>query len=450
MIRRKELRVRPHLRTLVVLLVLVAVASTTVVAQKVKPQPPPPTPTPFALAAGLNIVTAELGPRVRSWQVDPTISSLWSETRSEPYRDIALADVDDDAKNELVVPGACAADGVVYVWLEAYKQGHSGAFYSGACDPAQRVPAGGFVRPEVIGFDLDGDRRDEVVLRTQSDSVVFKLDGSGKWYSTAQVSLSDVAPPVDLGPEGFTGRSLAVGNVDADPDLEIITTANYYYTPDPDSTYRATRTYLLVFDSWLVLKDSVDFGLIGVEDLCVGYAKSVHLADTDGDGTKEIWVAGWTNNNTRTSYRQRVLSFRATGGLALAANWDLGWTDALGPYISTGHLFGPTVDGIARDQIVLSYLAQNDNSVRVYDGAHNELWSFSGWLGGVQRAYVVNDGNTDRLVVGGLMAGAKKLKKGLFFEVWDSDGSSLTRSLSYGVGDDSETWTFNVGFGIKQ
>ncbi len=449
MIRRKELRVRPLHRALVVGLVLVAVAGTTVVAQKVKPQPPPPTPTLFTLAPGLNIVTAELGPRLRSWQVDPTISSLWNETRSEPYRDVALADVDGDGKNELVVPGACTADGVVYVWLEAYKQGHSGAYYSGRCDADQRVAAANLAWPEVVGVNLDGDRADEVVLRTQSSIVVFKLDGAGKWYSTAQVTLNDVAPPEASGLD-FTGRSLAVGNVDGDPDIEIITTANYIETV-PESTNYRSRTSLLVFNSALGLEHSVNFADldIGVDDFCVGLYKSLHLADTDGDGYKEIWLAGWTNNLALRTYRQRVLSFDATSGLSLAKNWDLGWTNRLGPYIATGHLFDSS-DGKTRDQIVLSNFALNDNSVRIYDGGWNELWSESGWLGGVQRAYVVDDGDTDRLVVGGLMPGAKRLKKGLFFEVLDSNGATLTKTLSYGVRDDSEIWTFNVGFGIKR
>ena len=168
-----------------------------------------------------------------------------------------------------------------------------------------------------------------------------------------------------------------------------------------------------------------------------------------GTQVKEIWLAGWTNSTAMYTYRQRVLSFSAAAGLTLEKNWDLGWTDSLGPDIAVGHLFDST-DGITRDQIVLSDQSLADNSVRVYDGDHIELWSYAGWLGGVQRAYVVKDALADRLVVGGLMPGAKKIKKGLFLEVWDSNGATLSPGPSFAVRDDSEIWTFCVGLGIKQ
>jgi hypothetical protein len=58
---------------------------------------------------------------------------------------------------------------------------------------------------------------------------------------------------------------------------------------------------------------------------------NVSIADTDGDGTNEIWVAGWTNDFILNTYHQRILSFKVaaisgtdmslTAGPALDLSW---------------------------------------------------------------------------------------------------------------------------------
>jgi hypothetical protein len=180
------------------------------------------------------------------------------------------------------------------VFLSAYKQG-AGEVYSGKCDSTQ-WSQGSLVYPDVVGRELDGkDNRDEVVLRTQSHLFVFRLGDDGKWQTIARVVMQSVREARLFTPERapFTGRSLAVGDVDGDGGIEIITTGNYWVYPVDG--HGVSKSYLLMFDSslsleaWAKFEDLNIFGpndVPGLPGFCVGYTKALQLADTDGNGTR--------------------------------------------------------------------------------------------------------------------------------------------------------------------
>jgi hypothetical protein len=249
---------------------------------------------------------------------------------------------------------------------------------------------------------------------------------------------------------------LAVGDVDGDSEAEIVTTLDYYYPrPEVRDGYHGSRTFLLVFSSSLELESWIEFdhATITLPDFCVGYRAAVHLADTDGNGRPEIWLAGWTNTASSYAYEQHVLSFRVdAGSLVREAHWYFGLSDRLGPYIATGHLWNSTGGG-TRDQVLLSEFAHGDDSIKIYqpDGDYQPtLLSSVDAPGALSRAFIL-DG---QLVIGGLVPGAKRLKKGLFLQRLvpvsvDNPVEGLTSLAFYFVRDDSEIWTMTVGKGVK-
>ncbi|MCX6544769.1 MAG: hypothetical protein NTV05_10205 [Acidobacteria bacterium] len=454
-----------------VLLILLMMAGTVVFAQKGgKPAPPPPPPVPLVLSDGLNIVTTEIQNQLRAWEVGASslAGPIWTQSGSSAVLDVALADVDGEGDSEVVIPGACAdAAGTHYVFLVAYKQNPAGETYSGKCDPMQWAQ-GDLVSPELVGRDLDGDNRDEMILRTQSHLFVFSLvdDSAGKkkWTVDAQAALQDVGEtelgtPMDA---QFTGRSLAVGDIDGEGNSEIITTGNYWVYPDGGQG--ESRTYLLVFSkaldlqAWVKFEDLAILGPVsgnGLPDFCVGYDKSLHLAETDSDGKDEIWLAGWTNKHPISGYSQRVMSFLASRNLTtkeltltLNANWDLGWTTVLGPRIAVGKLV--TVE---TDQIVL-YNRVSYNDLEIWkpetDGSRpsGATWkrTFTD-RSSINRAYVVGN----RLILGGTLPSTKRIKTGIYFEVWDWTEAGPGQTVVWeGPRDGNQIWHYTVGFGQKQ
>jgi hypothetical protein len=439
---RKEQVVTSPRRFIAILLVLLAAAAVIVTAQKGKPLPPPPPQTPLLLSDSLNIVTTELTPQLRAFQVgDTNIDQLWAQGQANLTYGLALADVDGDSDNELVGTGSCTdSAGVHYAYLTAHKQGQAGEVYSGRCDPLQRAPAELGTSPELVGYDEDADGRDEVIFRAKDSLILFDLDDYGKWSPTA-VPFRDLAlgiPAAYLG--AVEGRSLAVGDADGDGLPEIVVAADYW---ESVGGYGRCRSYILVFTATeppvlVAFKPLVD---IALADFCVNYTKGLVLADTDGDGAKEIWVAGWTNNEGATLYDQRVFSFQVSsnGMWTNAVNWDFGWTNVF-PRIAAGDLLGD-----ARDEIVLKRAASTVEIYGPIDSTTATLLTTVASPYYVQAAHIVER----RLILGGVMPGSKKVKKGLFLETREWDGSTFVPRAFYGVRDDTEMWTFTVGVGKK-
>jgi hypothetical protein len=414
----------------------------------------PPPEDPLALSDGLNAFTVEINSQLRALSVaDGAISETWAQLRTAPPRDVLLLDVDGDRATEAVLPGACqdTTTGKTYVWLTTYKQGIPGESYSGACSPNQSVEVKGAIRPE-LGTYLDRSTgAPVVVLRTQSDIVEFQLQ-DGSWLPlNPHVDISLYAVPAGA---TITARSLAVGDADGDGSPEVVTITNQVSSATPTTSGYSDAT-VLVFDAeTLLLEGSLALADSGFDEFVANVNFGLLLADTDGDGTNEIWSPGSIMNATRTEAQKWVLSFKArtTPGsgydtISIDKQWDYGWGPGLvGPKIAGGRW---TASG--RDSIVLFGVSPYSAAVEVWDfPAIGETAAVSTRTFAASsppnRAFVI-DG---RLIIGGTLPAEKRLKSGFYLESWDASGTTPLRVGYYGNRDGSELSTFTAGLASRR
>jgi len=335
-------------------------------------------------------------------------------TSGRVYAPGVVADLDGDGITEIVVGGSDQNDVVAYEWKNdtlAVKAGWPASTCSGGQCPEVRGMAAG---------DLDGDGKIEVVVTTTNTSdtgsqvYVFEPDGSIRpgWPRYDQ---TDDLTFNGAGNQGYGcyGENVGIGDIDDDPDLEIIVTydnhqinafkkdgssilASDWYL-NPASQYAGMRMGWGQFIRWFdpTIEDnhyhydpngawpSVDTTM-----WLQWTASPPNVVDLDGDGKND--VVGIPNAEEHQPYETQGYAFMALQGAQngganaarrLPAFTNLPFSDkpavrADGDYYPPSGIPAPTtvnILGDARPEIVAPI---NDGYVYAIGPDGNQLWRY--------------------------------------------------------------------------
>ncbi len=303
------------------------------------------------------------------WQLEPTYfyhagSRAFKEGGVPPptggFRTPAIADLDNDFVPDIV---AAAADGRIVV----LRPDGSVRLRLGV-DPALSTPAtrdrGNHPKPGILGSpviaDLDNDGGAKEII-------VAALDGHVYVWSGEDGSLRSGFPKklADPGEASFYGGELiatpAVGNLDDDPQLEIVSGSNEVYgavRPEGPGDLKAavqglvtnllanaiggsSRIYAINDDGSLVPGWPVKINGILPDVLpLVGPQHAVALADFDGDGVDEV-VASITTGDLHVIRADGSMAAYASEGVVNGgAHSDAGKVLNLFEYAAIGDLNG--------------------------------------------------------------------------------------------------------------
>jgi len=239
------------------------------------------------------ISTSELGGRLRIWGYDESSSGyevLWSAV-SVYYDAIAMGDVDNDGKNEVLgTKTRKATDGSYYeIFFDVYNEADSGRW--------ERIKSIGQMEGvkedqkyrdhEIVVADVDGEPGNEVIMKTHHWLVVYQyseVEGDYKKLSSTKLFIDEKMVMLD---------SVTVGDVDRDGVTEILVSANEEGIEN--------KAYLLIFQDF-TLKEFVQVNIsahLGTYSANSGLSlplslhNSLHIGDLDGDGYLEICSTGY-------------------------------------------------------------------------------------------------------------------------------------------------------------
>jgi hypothetical protein len=250
---------------------------------------------------------------------------------------VALGDVDGDTDLDIVITRD-SAPATTYVLVVAVGYGASKKYYRLSYKTAvpatrvlinngkgvfanatgTRIPglSGGdmFVGEDVHLVDVNGDTKLDIVLvsenpdtreagkaewvndsltGSQSKLRILTNDGSGS-FSNATSSLM----PDPHGDDDWSGRGLAIGDVDEDGAVDLVLTTNrevtFYDLSQPDLKNRPSRTRVLLAQSGGGFADATASLMPTVRPDGKGEhysGETVEVADVDGDGRNDIIVA---------------------------------------------------------------------------------------------------------------------------------------------------------------
>lgn len=424
-------------------------------------------PSPRAtliLDPGLNIVTAEpIGmPRLRAWL--PTGAESYGVSWTEgnvTASTVVLADVDHCGANEVVVYNGCGLgtrkNPINGYFINAYKQGVDGVYYSSYYDSNSFVLEQSTSRPDLAVFDFEGDGYDEIILGTTTHIAIFHFvsDATGNLRKTYEADLNALG--VTIAPKPLARKGLAVGDVDGHLEntgagVEIVCMGSY--------VDGGTKSSLLVFDQNLGLKwynplHQTDSRL---PDFVIN---NVRIANTNADATNEIWCSGWTNDFSVSParYHQQVLSWTVAsndGDLNPGPYLDLGWQTSLGPDISAGKL----MDLAGPDQIILNNSGK-PGIVDIYrNDGYDELALVTSKIYAPDEIVHLTQVAEGRLFVCGNQVYTEQVKEGKkwvtrthkrpFIDVLEIQSGVLAHLWkSNELYDGNEIWGFAVGRGTK-
>jgi len=183
----------------------------------------------------LNIITVEphAQGKLRVWgkTSDRQYENTWLQTNVQ-HSSVAIGDIDDDGRNEIVVPGVCVVnyggnpDNQGYkIFLNVYKEKGEPiwnnvwrtSFYSDSdCIFERNI----YWHNETVTADLDGKAGDEIVVMTLNKIGVFK-------YNQKKDEIELLAGRDRfLKDHSLSFRALACANIDDDPQNEILVSAN--------------------------------------------------------------------------------------------------------------------------------------------------------------------------------------------------------------------------------
>ncbi|MEO8875410.1 MAG: VCBS repeat-containing protein [Polyangiaceae bacterium] len=255
-------------------------------------------------------------------------------TQGRIYAPAVVGDIDGDGTPEIIVGGNAGT-----VAAYNYKSGNltvkagweSTKTSSGGQDPEARGMAAG---------DLDGDGKIEVAVTTTNTSStgaqVFVFDSTGKSFQPTGAASTPAWPRYNQGSDltfngqgnsgyGCYGENVAIGNIDDDPDLEVIVTyddhqinafkkdgtsilASPWYT-NPQTKYSGMRMGWGQFIRWFDPKTEDDhyhndpngpFPEVTKDMWLQWTASPPSIADIDGDGKNE--VLGFPNAELHEPY----------------------------------------------------------------------------------------------------------------------------------------------------
>ncbi len=238
----------------------------------------------------------------------------------------AAADVDGDGRDEVVVLYRRTDLTPAKAYLRVVDRGASGyeqsSEYEIPGDASFQRRLGPFAHLELAAGDVDGDRRDEVAAAIGGRLVV--LDRAAGSFS---VLAERVFRP------GVQGQitSVAVGNVDTDPDVEIVV-VNGIYDPAVHANY-----FIFAYGpDGLRVKAGGDVNPSPILEVSpavpdpryYGYAR-VTVGDLDADNLNEIVFAGDVFNNqlsvTVMGWNPGTRTFERTTTGRFPAWWDNQW-----------------------------------------------------------------------------------------------------------------------------
>jgi hypothetical protein len=218
---------------------------------------------------------------------------------------VALGDVDGDGDLDLVA--ACALGDAIIIRLNGgdASGSNTGVFYNGS-----GVPIGASVQTVAMG-DVDGDG-DLDILGTsyRSSNVVIRLNGGDATGSNTGIFSSGSSVAVGI----FPGK-VAVGDVDGDGDLDLLTANN------------TSNTVSMRLNGGDASGSNTGVFSNGA-DLPVGNGPQiVQLGDVDADGDLDFVVSN-TNDNS--------VSLRLNGGNASGSNTGVFTAPPVLPAITVG------------------------------------------------------------------------------------------------------------------
>jgi hypothetical protein len=341
---------------------------------------------------------------------------------SRIYAPHVVTDLEGDGVYEIV----CGQRHQVYAY-----EWRNGGLHLKAGWPVDTTTAG--EAPEVRGLaaaDLDGDRYIEVVATTtqtqpteDGGAQVFVFAHNGALYQPAGVSFQawprynnrtgtgGDADRNGMGHSGFGcyGLNVGVGNLDDDPQLEIIVTYDNHliqafnhngeaidsspYFTNPDPAYSGERLTWGQFIRWADPKVEEDHYHLHTgewpnpgngQEWLQWTASPPNVVDLDGDGRNEvIGIPNVEKGDPYVTQAYAVMVLEGAYGDGSRSAMRLnGWEtlprggapiDVSGWYPPTGVPAPTTVDiqGDARPEIVASL---NDGCVHAFDAASQELW----------------------------------------------------------------------------
>jgi hypothetical protein len=323
------------------------------------------------------------------WFDATATQTLPGGTNSGFASSVAIGDINGDGIVELIAAGL---NGRLYVYRGDGQDAGNGSpilWTSDLVGPAA----------EPALADLTGDGRAEIILSGRNGTFAFRHDGELLWSNPAVSS--------HFSGEDFGWGGASVGNIDLDPEPEIVIAA---------------------WDDALYVLDHL--GNIVYSDPLPGAWPTVPvLADITGDGVLDIVVAqGWT---------LKVIDFAGGGGLA----WSRQLPDPITVLGGAGAFGAPAIvdlDGDGRPEIVMNWghvieALQDDGSLLWrYQTGQTNLYRPSG----VTAADVTGDGSVNLITASarssGLLVSNHQLMVLDAFGslVWQQDVADNTASAS--------------------
>ena len=237
-----------------------------------------------------------------TFQTPVTYSSggVWASGSSSGFASIAIADVNKDARPDLVVTNPCGTGGDCTSGSVGVLLGHG----DGTFQPAVTFGSGGYVDMSVAVADVNEDGNPDVVVANtctdigcglgEGDGVVGILLGNGDGTFQAAVTY---------GSGGRFAQSVAVADVDRDGRLDILV-ANENgsigaLSGNGDGTFQPAMAHE-----------------------SAGFHRSIVVADVNGDGNPDVVVPSYTNHSVD------VLLGHGDGTFGDAISSDTGGLDA--------------------------------------------------------------------------------------------------------------------------
>jgi hypothetical protein len=405
-----------------------------------KPEKPPekpgePLPELPELTPTTNIVTAEPdgGGRLRIWayQGDPQgYANIWTADNVH-YDAVAIGDVDDNPDTmELVgttgyrvTEGSGKSRTTYYkMFFDVYHEGISGVWKTSEFVPEDRV----YWSNEIVIADVDPaeGNGNEVVLLTPHWLVLYKYNGD-----TFAIRSSYSFP------ENLSAKSVAVGNLDIDGDLEVVVSVIR-----PGSDYENEGyLYLFDYDAGLTLRSDPIFIDARMEQ------SSLCVSDLDGDGDLEICSTGYRKPGD------------SAGNLLLDQPLSLALDPTMMPYwtLAVGQLDSDPAEEIVveirdptREIKIYKYTPDNSDNIEEIEVIDTiTITDPSVIRGNVHVADSDGDGTHEVIAYGSYRSDRRSNTGRFYLEVFENDGSGWASVWSRGGGEygEYEVWDVAVG-----